>query len=406
MTGKTTIILGGGVGGIATANTLRDRLNSEHRVILVDKQMDYVFTPSLLWAMVGRRRPERITKSLHRLVRPGVEIKAAQVQEIDPDAQKVNTSDGDLAYNYLVLALGSDLAPETMPGFNEAALTPYDLNGAIRLWDALQRFNGGPVTVLVSSTPYKCPAAPYETAMLLDDYFRRRGIRGRCNVDIYTPEVLPMGVAGPELGRAVVGMMEAKEINFHPKMNLTHIDSERNELAFSNHEPVGFDFLVGVPPHKSPMVVKESPLSNDSGWVSVDRRTLKTRYDNVYAIGDVTAVSLANGKPLPKAGVFAEGQGETVAQRIAEEIGGGEVQAEFDGLGFCWIETGGGSAGFASGEFYAEPDPVVHLPRSGKLWHWGKILFEKYWLGGGLTRKMARTALRVGSKALGITTSL
>ena len=138
----------------------------------------------------------------------------------------------------------------------------------------------------------------------------------------------------------------------------------------------------------------------------MDRRTLQTRYDNVYAIGDVTAVSLANGKPLPKAGVFAEGQGRTVACRIAEEIGGAGTQAEFDGLGFCWIETGGGLAGFASGEFYAEPDPVVSLPHLRRFWHWGKILFEKYWLGQGLTRLMARTMLQVGSKILGVSASL
>ncbi len=406
MNGKTVLILGGGIGGIVTANALRDRLAAEHRVILVDKRMDYVFSPSLLWEMVGRRRPERITKDLHRLVRPGVEITATQAQKIDLDAQMVKTSSGDLAYNYLVVALGSDLAPEAVPGFSEVAHTPYDLNGSIKLREALQRFDGGRVLVLVSSTPYKCPAAPYETALLLDDYFRRKGIRSRCEMELFTPEVLPMGVAGLVMGRAVVSMLESKNVRFNPEMNLTRIDSERKELLFSNHEPAAFDFLVGVPPHRSPIVVKESPLSNKGGWIPVDRKTLQTSYDNVYAIGDVTAVSLANGKPLPKAGVFAEGQGRTVACRIAEEIEGAGAQAEFDGLGFCWIETGGGLAGFASGEFYAEPDPVVSLPQLRRFWHWGKILFEKYWLGRALTRLMARTMLRVGSKILGIPGSL
>jgi sulfide:quinone oxidoreductase len=219
-----------------------------------------------------------------------VEITATQVQEIDLDAQTVKTSNGDLAYNSLVVALGSDLVPEAMPGFSEVAHTPYDLSGSIGLRDALQRFDGGRVLVLVSSTPYKCPAAPYETALLLDDYFRRKGIRSRCEMELFTPEVLPMGVAGPAMGRAVVSMLEAKNVRFNPEMNLTHIDSKRKELVFSNREPAAFDFLVGVPPHRSPMVVKESPLSNKAGWVPVDRRTLQTRYDNVYAIGDVTAV--------------------------------------------------------------------------------------------------------------------
>jgi sulfide:quinone oxidoreductase len=152
--------------------------------------------------------------------------------------------------------------------------------------------------------------------------------------------------------------------------------------------------------------VRESALANKAGWVAVDKQTLQTSYENVYAIGDVTAVKLANGMALPKAGIFAEGQALTVARRIVEEIRGVEVKAEFDGLGFCWIETGGGSAGFASGEFYAEPDPVVPLPRSGRMWHWGKILFEKYWLGEGFSRQVSRLGLTAAAKILGIPVSV
>ena len=146
--------------------------------------------------------------------------------------------------------------------------------------------------------------------------------------------------------------------------------------------------------------------ANEAGWVPVDKRTLQTRYQNVYAIGDVTAVTLANGKPLPKAAVFAEGQARAVARRIADEVQGVGAQTEFDGVGFCWIETGGGSAGFASGEFYAEPDPVVPLPHSGRMWHWGKILFEKYWMREGVTRGVSRLLLNLGSKFLDIPASL
>ncbi len=406
MAGKTILIIGGGVGGIVTANETRERLAPEHRIVLVEKLTDYVFAPSLLWVMVGRRRPERITRDLRRLVRPEVEILTTEAQEIDLDARKVKTAGGDLAYDYLVLSLGSDLAPEAVAGFSEAAHTPYNLEGATKLWNALQRFQGGRVTVLVCSMPYKCPAAPYEAAMLLDDYLRRKGIRGRCEIEVFTPEALPMGVAGPEMGRAVVSMMEAKNISFNPEVKLTHIDPERKESVFSNHEPAPFDLLAGVPPHTPSAVVKELPVANDAGWIPVDRRTLKTSHANVYAIGDVAAVSLANGKPLPKAGVFAEGEGRTVARRIADEIERRGTSAEYDGLGFCWIETGAGLAGFASGEFYAEPNPVVSLPRSGRIWHWGKILFEKYWLGAGLSRMLAKAALKVGGKVFGIPASL
>jgi sulfide:quinone oxidoreductase len=406
MAGKTIVILGGGVGGIATANMLRKQLGAEHRILVVDKRSDYVFTPSLLWVMVGWRRPEQITKSLHRLVRPGVEVLVAGGQEIDPEGGRIKTSNGDLAYDYLVIATGADLDPDVTPGFRQAAHTPYDLDGATGLWSALQRFDGGRVVVLVTSMPYKCPAAPYETALLLDDYLRKQGIRGQCEVELFTPETLPMGVAGPAMGRAVVGMMEAKGIRFNPQLNISRIDEARKELNFSNGAPTPFDLLAGVPAHTTPPVVKESPLANEAGWVPVDKKTLQTSYENIYAIGDVASIPLANGMALPKAGVFAEGQAHTVARRIAGEIRGVGAQAEFDGLGFCWIETGGGSAGFASGAFYAEPDPAVPLPRAGRMWHWGKILFEKYWLGDGATRQLSGLGLNLASKVLGVPVSL
>lgn len=406
MAGKTILILGGGVGGIVTANALRRRLDPEHRVVVVDKRGEYVFTPSLLWVMVGWRQPAQISKDLSRLLHSGVEVRRAEVQEIDPERSVVRAGGEELAYDYLVVALGADLAPEAMPGFAEAAHTPFDLPGATALWSALQGFEGGRVAVLVAATPYKCPAAPYETALLLDDHFRRRGMRDRVEMAVYTPEPAPMGVAGPAMGEAVVGMLQAKGITFNPLLNLTRIDPAQKTLIFGNREAAAFDFLAGVPPHKSPRVVRDSALANPAGWIPVDKRSLATSFENVYAIGDVTSIVLANGKPLPKAGVFAHGEGETVAARIAEAVQGAAPRNEFDGMGYCWIEMGGGAAGFASGDFYAEPDPVVPVPRPGRLLHAGKVLYEKWWMGEGLTRAAAGLGLRLGSRFLNIPASL
>jgi sulfide:quinone oxidoreductase len=406
MNGKTILILGGGVGGIVTANALRQRLGSEHRIVIIDRRAEYIFTPSLLWVMVGWRQPGQIRKDLRRLVRPGVEVKQAEVQAIDPERGRVRIDNQELGYDYLVIALGADLAPEVTPGFGESAHNFFDLAGVARLWPALQQFQGGRVVVLVSAMPYKCPAAPYEAAMLLDDALRRQGVRDRSELHIFTPEPQPMPVAGPVMGEAVVSMLAAKGIGFHPNLPLDHIDAAGRILVFKDGQREAFDFLAGVPPHRPPSVVKESPLANEAGWVPVDKHTLATRFENVYALGDVTTITLANGKPLPKAGTFAHAEAEAVAARIAAEIGGSAPRAEFDGLGYCWIEAGGGSAGFASGQFYAEPNPAVGQPRSGRLWHWGKVMFEQYWLGTGVQREMARLGLNLGAKIFGIPGSL
>lgn len=406
MSGQTILILGGGVGGIVTANTLRDHLDLEHRIIIIDKQAEYIFTPSLLWVMVGWRQPGQITKDLRRIVRPGIEVIKAEVEAIDPDRSQVRAGGKELVYDYLVLALGADLDPAAMPGYVEAAHNFFNLEGATGLWSALRRFEKGRVVILVSAMPFKCPAAPYEAAMLIEDALRRQGIRDHCQVQVFTPEPQPMLVAGPDMGVSVVGMMAAKNIGYHPNLPLDHIDPARKTLAFKNGRQEHFDFLAATPPHRPPPVLEASPLVNEAGWIIVNKHTLQTGFENVYAIGDVTVITLNNGLALPKAGTFAHAEAETVADRIAAEIKGISPQAEFDGVGYCWIEAGAGSAGFASGQFYAEPNPVVGKPRSGRLWHWGKVMFETYWMGEGFRRSAARSGLNLGSKIFRIPATL
>jgi sulfide:quinone oxidoreductase len=406
MAGKTVLILGGGVGGIVAARALRRRLGPEHRVALVDRQAQYVFTPSLLWAMVGRLSPAQITRDLRSLVPRDVAILRAEVEEIEPDQSRIHVNAKTHSYDYLVVSLGADLAPQTLPGYQEAAHNFFSLDGAVSLWSALRPFTGGRVAVLVSALPFKCPAAPYEAALLLEDALRRLGARSRSQVALFTPEPQPMPVAGPAMGRAVVQMLERQSIAFHPTRQVQRVEPESRELVFADGTREPFDLLAAVPPHRPPEVIKSSPLANDAGWVPVDKRTLATRYENVYAIGDVASIPLANGRPLPKAGVFAHAQAEVVAARIAAQIRGAAATQDFDGAGYCWIEMGQGAAAFASGRFYAEPDPVVLPHPSGRLWHLGKVLFEQYWLSRGPRRALARLGLNLGSRLLGVPADL
>jgi sulfide:quinone oxidoreductase len=286
----------------------------------------------------------------------------------------------EIAADHLVVSLGADFDLQQIPGLAEAGHNFYTLAGAETFWGALQRMRTGRIVVLTAAPAYKCPAAPYEAAMLIDGWYRRQRLRDAVRIDVYAAEPGPMGVAGPEMSNAVRQLLESKGIAYHPAHQVTTVDAAERRLAFSNGARTAFDLLAFVPPHRPPAVIRESGMVSDTGWVAVDRHTLETRWPRVYAIGDVVAIPLALGKPLPKAGVFAHGEADVVARNIASTIAGTATPARFDGHGECFIETGDGKAGFGGGDFYAEPVPTVTLHSPSRRWHLGKVWFEKTWL--------------------------
>lgn len=377
---KTILILGGGIGGIVAATRLRKKLSRDHRVVLVERETNYVFSPSLLWLMTGLRTPAKISRPLSRLKKRGIELVCGNIEHIDPETRTVRVNGRGLTSDYLVIALGAELAPDTIPGLVEAGHNLYTLDGAESLRDARLSVRQGRIVVLVSGMPFKCPAAPYEAAMLLEYDCRKRGIRDAVQIDVYSPEPGPMPVAGPVVSQQVRQMVESKDINYHPEHQVTQVDVAAQRLAFANGVTADYDFLVYVPPHRAPRVVRDAGLTGESGWVPVDRGTMETQSERVYAIGDVTGIMLVTGKPLPKAGVFAEREAEIVANNLVHAISGKGTPSRFEGEGECFIETGDGKAGFGKGNFYAEPAPQIKLRMPSRTLHLGKVAFEKYWL--------------------------
>lgn len=376
----TVVILGGGIGGIVATSRLRRRLDRRHRVVLVDRQARHAFGPSFPWLVVGRRQPAAITRDLSSLARTGIEVVLEKVRAIDPERRRVTTSGGEIAGDYLVLALGAEGWRAGVPGLAEAGHDFYDLDGAVGLRDALARFREGRVAVLVAGLPFRCPAAPYETAMLIEAALRDRRLSDRTRVDVYTPETLPMPVAGPAMGQAVRGLVESRGIGFHPQHRIAAVDPDRRELVFEGGARAGYDLLAVVPPHRCPPVVRDAGLTAETGWVPVDPATLVTGHERVLALGDVTTIRLPVGLPLPKAGVFAHAQAEVVAHNVAAEIAGSGRPRAFDGVGSCMLETGHGSAAYARGRFYAVPAPAMTFRPPSRLWHLGKVYVEQWWL--------------------------
>jgi sulfide:quinone oxidoreductase len=272
------------------------------------------------------------------------------VRAIDPVARSVETDDGTFEADVLVVALGADLHPEATPGLVEGGHEFYTVAGAFALRDVIADFDGGRVVVGVTSTPFKCPPAPSETALLMHDHLTRAGTRERCTIDL----VMPLGVPippSPDASRALLAAFEERAIGWHPERLVLGLDPERRVALLSGDEEMPYDLFLGVPVHRVPDVVAASGMIVD-GWIPVDPLTLRTSFPDVYAVGDVTSVG------TPKAGVFAEGQAATVARAIVAEIHSAGDAAHYDGRGMCYLEFGDGQVGKVDVTFRAGEAPV------------------------------------------------
>ncbi|MEU8103124.1 FAD/NAD(P)-binding oxidoreductase [Nonomuraea muscovyensis] len=381
---KTVIVLGAGVGGLNVASLLRERLPGSDKVVLIDQSFEGALGLSLLWVLRGWRRAADVTVCPSQDVLHGVEMVKARVRLIEPDRRKVVTDAGEFSCDALVISLGADLAPTMVPGLAEAleagqAEEFYTLEGSARLHDRVRRFDGGRLAVLVAGVPFKCPAAPFEGALLLADLLRETGARDDVSIDTYTPDPLPMPVAGAAVGRTLVDMLTAYGIGFHGQRTVERVDGEAGELHFADGSRESFDLLAAVPPHRPPAAMRGTSLG-PSGWIPVDARTFTTGSRGVWALGDVTLLTLPNGKPLPKAAVFAEGAADVVTNGVLRHLGYEAPEPWFDGHGSCYIELGDHLAAKGEGEFLAVPAPQVTLHEPSARFHEEKAAQETDWL--------------------------
>lgn len=377
---KRVLVLGAGIAGTAAVDALRSLLPATHEVVLIEKAQEHVFAPSLLWLAVGRRSRRQITRPMGRMARRGVRLMAGTVEKIDARSKAVVVDGKAIEGDALVVALGADYNPKSIPGLQDGGHNLYSLEGADSLRNALSSFESGTISIVTAAPAYKCPAAPYEAAMLIERHLRERGIRKRVQVEFWAAEPGPMGVAGHAVSAAVRALVEERGIAYRPAKQIREVDAAARRLTFIDGSQASYDILAYVPPHVAPAVVREAGLVDASGWISVDRLTMATTHAGVYAVGDVTSIPLSLGKPLPKAGTFAERQGRVAAVNIVHQLTARGRPMSFSGHGECLVETGAAKAAYGGGNFYGEPLPQIALKRPALFWHLAKILVERRWL--------------------------
>lgn len=368
---KHVLILGGGFGGIATAHRLKQRLGDQVEVNLVDRSPYFMVGFRKSWALIGESPLEAGQKPIDGLSRIGVNVRRATIEAIHPQ-EKSATVDGEIIRaDALVVALGAELNPSAMPGFTEHAYNVYDPNDIPRAEKALNEFRGGRLVIGIFGAPYKCPPAPLEMAMLIQEKFKKNDVQA--SIEVFTPQPVTLPILSQASCDAVDSRLLENGIRTYGHHKALRV--EAGEVVFEKRS-IGYDLLLGIPPHRAPAVVRESGLTGESGWIEINPHTCETSFEDVYAIGDSTQVTLANKKTLPKAGLFAEMMGETVAERLSDIFEGKEPTAQFSGEGGCFFEVGNREAMMIKGNFLAEPAPAVELTEPSKEYYDQKVKFE------------------------------
>jgi sulfide:quinone oxidoreductase len=346
------VILGAGFGGLELATTLSEALGEKVEVTLIDRGDAFVFGFSKLDVMFGRTSPEAVRLPYRDIAKPGVRVVKETITAIDPENRRVSTEGGaEYEADALVVALGADYDIDATPGLAQGGNEFYSVTGAERLAQVLPTFTRGRAIVGVCGAPFKCPPAPSEAALLLHEYLSAQGVREECEISFVLPLPSPVPPS-PETSAALIEAFAERGIEFVPNTRVAALDPARKVAVLEGGGEMAYDLFLGVPKHRAPDVVVAAGMVDDV-YIPVSSRTLQTRYPGVYAVGDVAAVG------VPKAGVFAEGAARVVALSLIAQIERGEEPGEeYDGLGSCYIEFGGGRVGRVDVDFLSGPKPT------------------------------------------------
>ncbi|GAA5124180.1 FAD/NAD(P)-binding oxidoreductase [Haloechinothrix salitolerans] len=374
------LVLGGGFGGLAAAHELRRRLPADDTVTVIAARDTFFVGFAKLWDLAGMRPLADGTRSLSALERHGIRFVHADITAIDGSARSVDTSAGTFTGDAMVIALGSGYQPKHTALLGDHVHNLYDATALPGIHADLDALTSGTLLVSILGAPYLCPPAPFEAALLLDEWLRAKGRRDDVDVVVSTPQPLTLPVAGPDASHFLAERLTERGVTVLTEHPVEAIDG--GVARFSEDRGQEFQVMLGVPAAAPLPVVASSDVASESGWIKPDRSTFATNAERVYAVGDCTMVPTLTAQ-LPKAGVFAEAEGLTAAANVAADLHGGE-RVSFDGHGYCFLELPGQRVAKVEGDFYAEPKPDVALTPPDEAAFAAKQRWEQERLAGWL----------------------
>ena len=352
------VVLGAGFGGLELTSILSESMGDNLELTLIDQNDTFFFGFSKLDVMFGHKKAEAVKMPYSSIIKPGVKFRKETIVAIDPEAKVVTTRSGTYLADVLVIALGANYDIAATPGLAEYGNEYYSFEGAVKLKRLIPDFKKGHAIIGVCGAPFKCPPAPSEGALMLHDYLVSAGIRSACTISLVIPFGSPIPPS-PDSSKALMKAFEERSIRFIPQHKVASLREKTAILDDGTELP--FDLFMGIPKHVVPDVVLQSGLTLE-GWIPVNRQNLMTRFNNVYAIGDVTSVG------TPKAGVFAEGAAKIAAASIMAIFEGKENHAAYTGAGSCYIEFGKGEVARVDVDFFSGEKPFgIHYDPSEAL---------------------------------------
>lgn len=344
------LVLGAGFGGLELASTVSEALGDSVEITLIDKRDAFVFGYSKLDVLFGRATLDAVQVPYGAIAKPGVRVLKETITAIDPAERRVSTDQGVHEAEHLVIALGADYDLDATPGLADGDNEFYSVAGAARMAKLLPSFTKGRAVIGVCGTPFKCPPAPSECALLLHDHLVGLGVRGDCEIEFVIPFNTPVPPS-PDTSAALTEAFAERDILFRPGRRPVSLDAAKRVVALDDGSEISYDLFFGVPKHRAPDVVIESGMSED-GYIPVDSSTLETRFPDVYACGDVATVG------VPKAGVFAEGAARVIANELIAKLRDGDRPQGYGGKGSCYIEFGAGRVGRVDVDFFSGSKPT------------------------------------------------
>lgn len=380
------VIIGGSFGGLTAAFELKRLLGSAAEITLLSDTDNFVFIPSLPWVAMGWRTAKDITLSVREILSPkGINFIKTAAETVDTEKSVVKTKEGDMPYDYLVIATGPHLAFSEVPGLApERGITEciFTLEQAERTNMAWNRFleNPGPV-VTGSVQGVSCLGPPYEYAFEIDSELRKRGMRHKVPITFVTSEPYAghFGIGGLRNSKTIMEDEFAKR-DIKVIANVAVEEFVPGEVRLKDGTKIPSKLSMFAPAMKGVPAVAH--LGNPRGFIPVDKNYRHTKYSNIFVVGVAVAIAPPEQTPVPtgvpKTGYMTVRMAKVAAATISSDIKN-EAMPQADEIGVLCIMDMGDTAAYMKAQPLLPPrqDSVL---KAGKWVKWGKVAFERYFL--------------------------